>query len=108
VTADESGARSQQGARGLGALTHQSARNGEPHGSVAVELALTGRWAISLLTEGWTDEEKAALLAGDEGAREALLDAAEQKTLRQPDDLELVHSRIYLNDPSADQEHGYA
>ena len=58
----------------------------QPRGSVYVEITMSGRWAVSLLTEGWSEDEKAALLRGEEEAVEELKAAAERKVVEQPDD----------------------
>jgi hypothetical protein len=59
----------------------------EPRGSVDVYLEVSGIWAISHLTRDWEPGRRAALLAGDRHAKQALLDAAEQATLDRPDDI---------------------
>jgi hypothetical protein len=60
-------------------------------GSIYVELVVSGRWALSLLTEGWTPEEVAALYRDDEGAREALTEEAVRRVLKYPD----IDSTVY-------------
>ena len=59
----------------------------DPQGTAYCELTLRGRWAVSLLTEGWTDKEKARLLRGDEEAREAMKDELERRVLAKPDEV---------------------
>lgn len=69
----------------------------EPRGSIYVELDVNGRWAVSLLTKDWSAEEKAALLAGEEDAREALRDAAMRATMDSPDDVDLRFAEVDVN-----------
>ena len=59
-----------------------------PFGNVRVELSISGQWAITLLTSGWSTEEKQALLDGDKDATEALVDEAVQRTLAKPYNVE--------------------
>jgi hypothetical protein len=44
-------------------------------GTVAVSYAVTHRLALSRATEGWSEDERAALLRGDPEAREGLATA---------------------------------
>jgi hypothetical protein len=57
----------------------------ELSGSVEITYDVRGTWALSLLTEGWTDAEKQALIDGKDEARAALIDAHCQRTLLNPD-----------------------
>jgi hypothetical protein len=65
-----------------------SKTNTEVKGSAFAEIRLSGRWALSLLTEGWSDEEKTALLAGDEEAKEALEDVLSRRIIEPTDEQE--------------------
>lgn len=73
----------------------------DPRGSIVVEATVSGRWAISLLTEGWTDEEKQGLLDGDQEAIDALEDAALRATMNEAHDVEDEHYRIEWSRPAA-------
>lgn len=74
---------------------------GEPRGSVRMELLVTGTWAISLLTEGWTEKEKQRLMDGDRVALNELFDRAEQQTLRLPDDVEPWSKEVHWSPDSS-------
>lgn len=76
----------------------------EPKGSVRVECRVTGQWAISLLTKGWSEQEKARLVRGDDEATDALKEAALRATIAEPDDVEDHTYEIRLLPHPANQE----
>lgn len=69
-----------------------------PFGSVHVVVSVEGQWALSLLTEAWSDEQKQDLLDGDRGAAEALYDAAVARSLAEPYRVEREHLVIRMRD----------
>lgn len=73
-----------------------------PFGNVRVELSVSGQWAITLLTQGWSDAEKQALLDGDKESADALVDEAVARTLNKPYNVETDHAVIQMRD---EQEH---
>jgi hypothetical protein len=72
----------------------------KPFGSVRLDMYVQGQWAISLLTEGWSVEEKQALLDGDKDAENALVDAAITRTLAKPLDVDPGSVVISMHDES--------
>jgi hypothetical protein len=66
-------------------------------GSIFVRFSVDGRWAISLLTRGWSEDEVRGLMEGDEGARQALIDAATRATMARPDDFDTDIVEISLS-----------
>lgn len=58
-------------------------------GSAYAELHLEGRWALSLLTQGWSDCERQALLDGDATAKAELKDALIGRILGNPDEFDV-------------------
>lgn len=67
----------------------------DPTGSVYVELAVSGRWAISYLVKNWSVEDRQALLDGSKEAWDALRETAAQQTLSSPDDVDTESVRIH-------------
>jgi hypothetical protein len=78
----------------------------EVKGSAFAELRLSGRWALSILTDGWSEEEKAALLAGDNEAKEALIDTLSRRIIEQSGDFDCdeFQLRIETAEPANKQE----
>lgn len=70
----------------------------EPVGSVYIELEVKYRRALSLLVANWSDEDKAALLAGDDEAREALIQDAQISAMRWPHEVNVVVTDIRMRD----------
>lgn len=66
-------------------------------GTVYVEVEVSGRWAISRLTEHWTDDEKRKLAARDQEALDALIEEASCRVLRQPDEADDRYVEVVLN-----------
>ena len=58
----------------------------ELKGSVEIGYTVRGLWALSKLTEGWTDEEKQALIDGDDMARSELISAHWALTREHPEE----------------------
>lgn len=75
-----------------------------PFGSALVTFEITNRWALSLLTESWSDEDKQALLDGDREAHDALWDAAVQRSLGEPQDIDRVVFQINIRDGDASEQ----
>lgn len=73
----------------------------DPLGTVYIELEVTCRRALSLLVEGWSDEEKAALLTGDAEAREALIAAMHSHALMSPDSVDIATVDVRMRDGEA-------
>lgn len=74
------------------------ARMADPLGTVYVELQVTSRRALSLLVAGWTDEEKALLLAGDKEARENLIQDMQIWAMRHPHEVNVAVVDIRMRD----------
>ena len=70
----------------------------EARGSAYIELRLSGRWALSALTEGWKPEEIAALKAGDPEAKATLEEALSQRVLASPDECERDIFELVISD----------
>lgn len=60
----------------------------EIKGVARITLRVEGEYDLSALTEGWSDEEKEALLAGEDDAEQALEDVMTGCSLRDPDECE--------------------
>jgi hypothetical protein len=74
----------------------------EPIGSALVTLQVSGRWALTLLTAGWSDEEKQALLNGDAEARDALRGEATLMALDHPTDVEDLDFQVWISEKSGE------
>lgn len=61
-----------------------------PQGTVYIELEVKCRRALSLLIQGWSDDEKQALLDDKEEAREALVHEARAVAMAHADDVNVV------------------
>lgn len=59
-----------------------------PQGSVYVEMTVSGRIALSQITDHWTVDEAQAFLAGDPEAREELIRQASAFVLNKPDEVD--------------------
>lgn len=73
-------------------------------GSILITLEVSGRWALSRVTDGWTDAEKDALLAGDEEAKQELIAEAVRMVLAKPDDVDEHHVEITFSAPPSRNE----
>jgi len=82
----------------------EGATGSEPRGSVDTYLEVSGMWAISYLTRDWGPARRAALLAGEWHAKQALLDAAEQATLDRPDDIVRTVQTVTIHAERADDD----
>lgn len=72
---------------------------GEIRGSARATYELRGHHALSVLTEGWTEEEKQNLLADDPEAKDALKSALLARTLTAPDECETFDFEIRIELP---------
>lgn len=68
----------------------------EVRGSAFAELHLEGRWALSLLTKGWSDEERQALLDGDNEAKAEVCDALVLRIMNGPDESSVDHFELRI------------
>jgi hypothetical protein len=76
-------------------------------GTVEVQFTVTHRLALSLATKGWTEEECAALVAGDHEAREELTTAVWTHGTRNGfDDIDEDVIDLRISDPVAQEEAG--
>lgn len=63
---------------------------------VYLELKVTGRWPINQLIQGWTQDEKKDLFAGDEDAMDALKQEALTYTMRSPEAVDEDYIKVTL------------
>ena len=85
----------------------------ELQGSATITVTIQGRWALSLLTSGWTDEEKEGLLRRTDDSLGALEDSLLTPTLDNPDELDvdevtLEISRVVDSEPNVQQVTRYS
>ena len=69
--------------------------------SVYVELEVKGRYALSVITDRWSEDEKQALMDGDPEALRAAVDAAVARALTAPTEVEVTHEAVYVSGVAA-------